>query len=294
MTTEISKENLREKLYRIIFGTDTPAGKRFDLILIVAILLSVTAVILDSIEAWQLRYAMHLFYIEWFFTLLFTLEFIARIYCSPNPKAYITSFYGIVDLLAILPTYISLFVPSASLLLVIRLLRVMRIFRVLKLLQYSGEANALLRSLLMARRKIFIFLFFVLILVTIFGSLMYIIEGPIYGFTSIPRSIYWAIVTVTTVGYGDITPHTIFGQAIAALAMLTGYAIIAVPTGIISAELISEMQRERTVIRCSNCERFGHEADAEYCRFCGTELKYQRSNPIVDPASNSTSDNKAL
>ncbi len=278
-------ETLKEKLYRIIFGTDTPAGKRFDLLLIVAILISVTAVILDSIESWQAQYALELFYIEWFFTLIFTVEFFTRIYCSPNPKAYITSFYGIVDLLAILPTYIALFVPSASLLLVVRLLRVMRIFRVLKLLQYTGEANALMRSMLMARRKIFIFLFCVMILVTIFGSLMYIIEGPIYGFTSIPRSIYWAIVTVTTVGYGDITPHTILGQAIAALAMLTGYAIIAVPTGIISAELISEMQRERSVIRCSNCEKFGHETDAEYCRFCGTELKYPRSEADVDNES---------
>ena len=280
MTAEaINNETLREKLYRIIFGTDTPAGKRFDLLLIAAILMSVAAVILDSIESMQMNYAMELFYIEWGFTLLFTLEFITRIYCSPNPKAYITSFYGIVDLLAILPSYISLLFPSASLLLVVRLLRVMRIFRVLKLLQYTGEANVLMRSMLMARRKIFIFLFCVMILVTIFGSLMYIIEGPIFGFTSIPRSIYWAIVTVTTVGYGDITPHTILGQAIAALAMLTGYAIIAVPTGIISAELMSEMQRERSTIRCSNCEKIGHEFDAEYCRFCGCELRYPRSEP---------------
>lgn len=272
-----NNETFREKLYRIIFGTDTPAGKLFDLLLIAAILISVAAVILDSIESSQAQYGALLFYIEWTFTLLFTLEFITRIYCSPNPKAYVTSFYGIVDLLAILPTYISLLLPSASLLLVIRLFRVLRIFRVLKLLQYSGEANVLLRSMLMARRKIFVFLFSVMILVTIFGSLMYIIEGPIFGFTSIPRSIYWAIVTVTTVGYGDITPHTIVGQAIAALAMLTGYAIIAVPTGIISAELISEMQRERSIIRCSNCEKTGHEFDAEYCRFCGAELRYPKS-----------------
>ena len=266
-------ETVKERLYRIIFGTDTAAGRRFDLVLIAAILLSVTAVIFDSIDRYQLKYGQLLLTIEWFFTLLFTVEYCLRLYCSPNPKAYASSFYGIVDLLAILPTYISLLIPSASLLLVIRLLRVLRIFRILKLLQYTGEANVLWRSLLTARRKIFIFLFSVMVLVTIFGSLMYIIEGPIFGFTSIPRSIYWAIVTVTTVGYGDITPHTILGQGIAALAMLTGYAIIAVPTGIISAELITEMQRDRAAIRCSNCEKTGHEHDADYCKFCGAELR---------------------
>lgn len=268
----MTSETLKEKIFKVIFGTDTPAGKTFDLVLIAAILISVFAVILDSIEVMQINYAHELFLIEWFFTLLFTVEYVVRIYCSPNPRAYIRSFYGIVDLAAILPTYISLLVPSASLLLVVRLLRVLRIFRVLKLLQYMGEANVLMRSLLLARRKIFIFLFSVMILVTIFGSLMYIIEGPIFGFTSIPKSIYWAIVTVTTVGYGDITPQTVLGQAIAALTMLTGYAIIAVPTGIISAELFSEMQKERVFVRCTNCERSEHERDAHFCRHCGSEL----------------------
>jgi voltage-gated potassium channel len=265
-------ETPKERIYRIIFGTDTPAGRLFDILLIATILLSVVAVILDSIESWQLRYALELHLIEWFFTFLFTAEYLVRIYCSPNPRAYITSFYGIVDLAAILPTYISLFFPAASLLLIIRLLRVLRIFRVLKLLQYSGEANILMRSMLMARRKIFVFLFSVMILVTIFGSLMYVIEGPIFGFTSIPRGIYWAIVTVTTVGYGDITPQTVLGQMVAALTMLTGYAIIAVPTGIISAELMTEMRRDRNSRRCSNCESSDHEVDADYCRHCGTEL----------------------
>ena len=271
MANEIT-ETGKERIYRIIFGTDTPSGRLFDILLIAAILLSVAAVILDSIESWQLSYATELHIVEWFFTILFTSEYLVRIYCSPNPKAYITSFYGIVDLAAILPTYISLLFPTASLLLIIRLLRVLRIFRVLKLLQYSGEANILMRSMLMARRKIFVFLFSVMILVTIFGSLMYVIEGPIFGFTSIPRGIYWAIVTVTTVGYGDITPQTVLGQMVAALTMLTGYAIIAVPTGIISAELITEMQRDRSSGRCSNCERSDHEADSRYCRHCGAEL----------------------
>ncbi len=265
-------ETLKERLFLVIFGTNTPAGKRFDLLLIVAILVSVSAIFLDSIKIIHDQYSNALLIIEWFFTLIFTVEYLLRLYCSPNPKAYYRSFYGIVDLLAILPSYIALFIPGANLLLIIRLLRVLRIFRILKLLQYTGEANALWRSLLMAKRKVLIFIFSVLIVVTIFGSLMYIIEGPEYGFTSIPRSIYWAIVTVTTVGYGDVTPHTILGQGIAALAMLTGYTIIAVPTGIISAELISEMQRERKAIRCSNCEQSGHDKDAIHCKYCGTLL----------------------
>lgn len=271
-------ETLKERLNRIIFGTNTPAGRRFDLLLIAAILISVTAVMLDSIAPLHSEYLLLLDSIEWFFTIVFTIEYLVRIYCSPNPKSYATSFYGIVDLLAILPTYIAIFLPSASMLLIIRLLRVLRIFRILKLFQYTGEANILLRSILMARRKIFIFLFSVIISVTIFGSLMYVIEGPEYGFTSIPKGIYWAIVTITTVGYGDITPHTFFGQAIASLAMLTGYGIIAVPTGIISAELIAEMQRERTNVRCSNCEKAGHEKDAEFCKFCGTKIPTPTDN----------------
>ena len=262
----------QEKLYHIIFGTDSISGRRFDVILIAAILISVFIVIIDSIENIHNQYTTYLFALEWFLTILFTCEYIVRLYCSPNPKAYATSFYGIVDLVAILPSYISLFFPTAQLLLIVRILRVLRIFRVLKLFQYTTEANVLLRSMLMARRKISVFLFSVLIVVTIFGSLMYIIEGPEQGFSSIPRSIYWAIVTVTTVGYGDITPNTPIGQAIAALAMLTGYAIIAVPTGIISAELMSEMQRERAISRCSNCEKTGHEKDASYCKFCGGHL----------------------
>jgi voltage-gated potassium channel len=276
MDSDTQQETLKEHLYRIIFGTGTPAGRRFDLLLIAAILISVSAVIVDSVDQLQSRYSAWLFAIEWGFTILFTIEYLVRLYCSPNPKAYAGSFYGIVDLLAILPTYVSLIFPAASLLLIIRLLRVLRIFRILKLFQYTGEANILLRSMLMARRKIFIFLFSVIIVVTIFGSLMYIIEGPAYGFTSIPKSIYWAIVTVTTVGYGDITPHTILGQAIASLAMLTGYGIIAVPTGILSAELMTEMQRERSSIRCSNCEKSGHEKDADYCKHCGTDIIKQQ------------------
>lgn len=266
------QSTLKQTLNRVIFGTDTPAGRHFDLLLILAIMISVLAVVLESIESVSNHYAGPLHVVEWLFTFLFTIEYLVRLYCSPNPKAYAGSFFGIVDLLAVLPSYISLVVPSANILLIIRLLRVLRIFRILKLLQYIGEANVLWRSLFKARRKILIFLFSVMIVVTLFGSLMYVIEGPASGFTSIPRSIYWAIVTVTTVGYGDITPHTVIGQGIAALAMLTGYAIIAVPTGIISAEIFNEMTRGRSQHRCNNCERSGHEIDAFFCKFCGTRL----------------------
>jgi voltage-gated potassium channel len=266
------QESTKERFYRIIFGTDTPAGRYFDLTLIFIIISSVIAITLDSIESYHTQYSKQLIIAEWFFTLIFTAEYFIRLWCSPQPKAYTKSFYGIVDLLSFLPAYIALFIPSASFLLVIRLLRVLRIFRILKLFQYISETNVLLRSMLMARRKILIFIFSVLILIIIFGALMYVIEGPLYGFTNIPTSVYWAVVTITTVGYGDITPHTPLGQLIAGLAMLTGYAILAVPTGIISAELISEMQKEKAHTRCDNCERGGHDKDAQYCKFCSAEL----------------------
>lgn len=269
----LQHETFKEKLNRIIFGTDTTAGRNFDLLLIAAIVISVIAVMLDSIGTIDRQYTHYLRIIEWFFTLLFTVEYALRLYSSRNRSAYARSFYGIVDLLAILPTYLSLLIPSANMLMIIRLLRVLRIFRILKLLQYTGEANLLLRSVRNARKKIFIFLFSVLVVITIFGSLMYVVEGPAYGFTSIPRSIYWAIVTVTTVGYGDITPQTIPGQVIASAVMLIGYAILAVPTGIISAELLQEMQQDRLTARCRNCEKTGHEGDAQFCKYCGCDLK---------------------
>lgn len=211
--------------------------------------------------------------LEWVFTLLFTLEYAARIYCSPNPRHYVTSFYGLIDLLSILPSYLSLFIPGANFLLVIRIMRFLRIFRVLKLVRYLKEANTLFRSMVQTRRKIAVFFLSVLVLATIFGSLMYVVEGPKHGFTSIPKSIYWTIVTITTVGYGDITPQTSLGQFIAALAMLMGYSIIAVPTGIFTAELAQEIQRERMAIVCPNCNRSGHEPDAEYCKACGSHLR---------------------
>jgi len=262
----------RHTLNTVIFGTGTPAGRNFDLCLIYAISASVLLVMLDSVEPLHRHYGEILFILEWGFTLAFTLEYLARIYCTTNRRNYLTSFFGMVDLLSILPTYLSLLLPGANILLVIRLLRVLRIFRILRLIRYLNEANVLLRSLKMSRRKVLVFFIAVLVLTAIYGSLMYVVEGPENGFTSIPRSIYWAIVTMTTVGYGDITPQTVLGQAIAAVAMLTGYAIIAVPTGIITAELTAEIRRERINALCAKCSRSGHESDALFCKYCGAEL----------------------
>ncbi len=272
--------HFRARLYTVIFGTETPAGQTFDIILIYAILTSVVLVMLDSVEALSALYGSAFFRLEWFFTLLFSIEYLVRLYCSPHPLRYMRSFYGIVDLLAILPSYLAFFITNVHFLLVIRLLRVLRVFRVFKLFRYLSEANVLLRSMRMARRKIFVFFFSVIVLTSIFGSLMFIIEGPQNGFTSIPISIYWAIVTITTVGYGDITPQSPVGQGIAALAMLTGYAIIAVPTGIITAELSREMSRSRQKRSCPVCKCIGHDSDARYCRLCAAPLATPGSQDI--------------
>lgn len=267
-----SNESLKHQLYVIIFGTHTKAGKTFDLFLIVAIVASLTVLILESIPEFRAQWHTELRLIEYGFTALFTIEYLVRLYCSPKPLAYIKSFYGIIDLLAILPTYLVILFPSATFIGVIRALRVMRIFRILKLVRYLHDSNLLLRSLLSARRKIIIFFSTVTILVMILGSLIYIIEGPQNGFTSIPQSIYWAIVTITTVGYGDITPQTGLGKGIAALTMLLGYSILAVPTGIITAELHQEMNAHRTLVKCPNCSQSGHDNNALYCKHCGSEL----------------------
>lgn len=264
--------SLRESIYIIIFGTDTKAGKLFDLVLIYAICISVTAVALDSVADINTRFGHYLYILEWAFTIVFTLEYALRIYSSPQPMRYITSFYGLVDLLSILPTYLTFLLPGSNFLLMIRILRVLRIFRILKLMRYMNEANVLTQSILLARRKIFIFFSCVLALACIFGSMMFLIEGPENGFTSIPKSVYWAIVTITTVGYGDITPHTILGQMVAALLMMTGYSVIAVPTGIITAELANEMQRQKDLSQCPSCYRVGHDQDANYCKFCGGSM----------------------
>lgn len=271
---KINHDALREKLFITIFGTDTPAGKRFDIALIVAIVISVLALMAESVNAISTAYGGYFRALEWALTICFTLEYATRIYCSPRPWRYISSFYGVVDLVAILPTYMSLFLPGANYLLAIRLLRFLRIFRVLKLVRYLREANTLLRSIAMSRRKISVFFFSVLVLAVILGTVMYVIEGPTHGFSSIPKSIYWTIVTITTVGYGDITPQTVPGQVLASFIMLLGYSIIAVPTGILTAELAQEMQRERSDRQCEGCGLKGHDKDARHCKACGEVLSH--------------------
>ncbi len=265
--------NLKETLYSIIFGTDTPAGKGFDIFLIVTIVISVIALMAESMTGHEPSYYNTIRIMEWVFTILFTIEYAVRIYCSPNPRHYVFSFYGLIDLVSILPSYLSLFIPGANYLLVVRIMRFLRIFRILKLVRYLTEANTLVRSMYHARRKILIFFLSVLVLATIFGALMFLVEGPENGFTSIPTSIYWTIVTITTVGYGDITPQSPLGQFVAALAMLLGYSILAVPTGIFTAELAQEIQRERMNVLCPNCATAGHDSDASYCRSCGSHLR---------------------
>ncbi|MCL7489191.1 MAG: ion transporter [Desulfobulbaceae bacterium] len=267
-----SRSRWRTILREVIFEADTPAGKAFDVVLIISILLSVTAVMLDSIDSVRALHMSLLYGIEWFFTLLFTAEYILRLLCVGRPVKYALSFYGLVDLLAVIPTYISIVLPGSHYLLVIRILRILRIFRILKLAPYIGEAQFLMKALQSSKRKIFVFLFAVLTMVVIFGSLMYVIEGGENGFTSIPRSIYWAIVTMTTVGYGDISPQTILGQTIASMIMILGYGIIAVPTGIVTVEMSHAFNRKVANQVCPECSAEGHDADAKHCKFCGAAL----------------------
>jgi voltage-gated potassium channel len=261
----------RKELHTIIFGADTPAGKWFDILLIICILASVLAVMLDSVHSMNIRYGAFFNAAEWFFTIIFSVEYILRLICVAHPRRYATSFFGLVDFIAIMPTYISLIIPGSEYFLVVRILRILRIFRVFKLVQYMGEALLLTKALRASSRKITVFLFTVLTLVIILGSLMYLIEGAQNGFTSIPRSIYWAIVTLTTVGYGDISPQTSIGQMLAAGIMILGYSIIAVPTGIVTVELSQASNRKRTG-SCRNCTTEKHDSDAVFCKYCGAKL----------------------
>ncbi|MDZ7764601.1 MAG: ion transporter [Melioribacteraceae bacterium] len=261
----------RERLHEIIFEADTKFGKLFDLGLITSILLSVAAVVLDSIEEINNVYGRELYLIEWFFTIMFTFEYLLRIYSLRRPLEFMVSFYGIIDLTAVLPTYLSLFVPGTQYLLVIRILRVLRVFRILKIVRYISEASMLKQALKASKRKIVIFLFFVLASVVILGSMMYLIEGRENGFTSIPVSIYWSIVTLTTVGYGDISPQTPLGQILASVIMILGYGIIAVPTGIVTSEM-TNIRRGTNTQSCPSCGKEGHDDDADHCKYCGAEL----------------------
>jgi len=262
----------RATLHEIIFEADTPAGKGFDVLLILSILLSVVAVMLDSVADVRVAWGRWLYAIEWLFTVLFSVEYLLRLSCVGRPWRYARSFFGVVDLLAILPTYLSLVLPGTQYLLTIRVLRILRIFRILKLAQYLGEARLLMEALGASRRKITVFLFTVLTLVVISGSLMYVIEGEGGGFTSIPRHIYWSIVTLTTVGYGDISPQTGLGQMLASLIMIMGYGIIAVPTGIVTVEMTQAFGRRVSTQACPMCSGEGHDADALHCKFCGASL----------------------
>ncbi|NBC16014.1 MAG: ion transporter [Bacteroidetes bacterium] len=276
VSDRFGKSNLsgwRLRGYEIIFESDTPLGKAFDMTLIVIILLSVVAVMLESIGSVHEQYGAWLRAAEWVFTVLFTIEYVVRLICVGRRLRYARSFFGIVDLLAVIPTYLSVLAPGAQYLLVIRLLRVLRVFRVLKLAAYMTEATVLAHALRASRRKIEIFVFTVLTLVCILGSLMYLVEGAENGFTSIPRSVYWAIVTLTTVGYGDISPQTNLGQTLAALIMIIGYGIIAVPTGIVTAELARFGRDTASSPICPECAADEHRTDARYCWRCGTDLQ---------------------
>ncbi len=271
--TRDSNSRWRQRLHEVIFEADTAGGKAFDLTLIVCIALSIIVVMLDSIQELHDQHGSLLYAAEWVFTLLFTAEYLLRLLSVGRPLRYALSFYGIVDFLSIVPTYLSIFVPGTQYLLVIRSLRVLRIFRIFKLSQYVGEARQLTRALHSSRRKIMIFYFTVIHIVVIVGAMMYLIEGRENGFTSIPRSIYWAIVTITTVGYGDIAPQTNLGQAVAAFLMITGYAILAVPTGIVTAEwAMQNRQRIISTQSCPQCSSEGHDADAKFCKHCGADM----------------------
>jgi voltage-gated potassium channel len=262
----------REWIHEVIFEADTPAGKAFDIVLLVAILLSVTAAIVDSVPTVHERWGPLLLVAEWTFTILFTVEYVLRLLSVRRPWRYALSFFGIVDLLAIVPTYLSLFVTGAQALIVIRALRLLRVFRVFKLARFLNEVTSLANAIRATRAKITVFLFAMLTLVTIMGTLMYVIEGEQSGFDTIPRAMYWAIVTVTTVGYGDIAPQTVWGQAVAAVAMIMGYSLIIIPTGIFSMELARVAQRDVTTQSCPSCSGEGHDADAKFCKHCGVGL----------------------
>lgn len=263
--------SIKRKLFVIIFGTDTPAGKAFDVGLLIAILISVLAVMLESVSTLEKNYGYIFRVIEWVLTVAFTLEYLTRIYVTEDKRKYIFSFYGLIDLLSLLPTYLSLVLAGTQYLLIIRALRLLRVFRILKLGRFVGEGEQLARALKSSRHKITVFMATVVMLVVMMGTVMYLVEGGENGFTSIPRSVYWAIVTLTTVGYGDIAPQTILGQTVASFVMILGYAIIAVPTGIVTVELGKDKKKMEQKM-CENCGHKGHDSNAMHCKMCGESL----------------------
>ena len=268
-------QQLREKLWRVIFKSDTRKGKQFDVLLLIAILVSILAVVLESIELLNQEYKLLFKISEWVITGIFSVEYLIRIWVVRDRKKYVFSFYGIIDFLSILPTYLGLIFVGSHSLLVIRAIRLIRVFRIFKLTRYTKAANTIASALKASMVKISVFLFAVLMLVLIIGTAMYLIEGKQNGFENIPKSIYWAIITLSTVGYGDVVPHTILGQIFAGIVMITGYGIIAVPTGIVTAQVIYEQQVKKRV-KCINCGETQHDPEAKYCKTCGQDL------PIVD------------
>ncbi len=277
MKKEAVYKGWKYKLHEVIYGTHTRAGKLFDIVLLVVIVYSVIIVMLESIPSFDSKYHRFLNFSEWVVTILFTIEYILRIICINRPRRYIFSFFGIVDLLSTIPKYLSYFVGGGSqYITAFRALRLLRVFRILKLVRFVGESNNLLRALRASRTKIFVFVFFIIIISVLLGTIMYMVEGPQHGFNSIPHSVYWTIVTLTTVGYGDISPQTGLGRIIATLIMIIGYGIIAVPTGIVSAEYASGKKEGATKIdegrSCPDCGTEIMRADAHYCRTCGHKL----------------------
>ncbi|MEQ9414593.1 MAG: ion transporter [Cyclobacteriaceae bacterium] len=263
---------LKKKFYNIIFEAETPIGKAFDIGLIICILLSIGVIMLESVDSIKLRIGTLLIVFEWIFTIIFTLEYIFRVWTVKNKRQYIYSFYGIIDLLSILPTYLSLVMTGAHVLLVLRSVRLIRVFRVFKLARFVGESQVLMSALKASRHKITVFLVTVVTSVILAGSLMYLIEGKENGFTNIPISIYWAIVTLTTVGYGDISPVTPLGQTVASIIMILGYGIIAIPTGIVTAEMAFQKSKDITTEVCPHCLKEGHDKDATFCKYCSGKL----------------------
>lgn len=270
LTEEMKKEK-KERIFEIIFKSDTPGGKLFDVVLLVVICVSIMAVILESVDRVNLKWNTFFRILEWIITGIFTIEYAIRIWVARRSWRYILSFYGLVDLLAIVPTFLGLFIAGTQGLMVIRAIRLLRIFRILKLSRYTRAANTITEALRSSIIKISVFLFAVLTLVIIIGTAMYLIEGKQNDFENIPTSIYWAIVTLTTVGYGDIVPITVLGKIMASLVMIMGYGIIAVPTGIVTAQVITA-QRKKEMLKCNNCGSSGHESEAKFCKNCGHEL----------------------